>query len=64
MRRLIAHDRVDAIAIAFAVLPDHQTLQIVLSPLNSADQERCLASLESYLRDTKRIVGNDFLYEP
>jgi len=64
LRLLFVHDGVDAIARAFAVFPDHKTLQIVLSPLNSADQERCLASLESYLRDTKRIVGNDFLYEP
>lgn len=64
LHQLVRQDGVEPIADAFAVFPDHKTLQIVFSPVNSTDEERCLASLESYLRELKSTVGNDFLYEP
>ncbi len=64
LHQLVSHDGVQPIAEAFAVFPDHKTLQVIFSPVNSTDDERCLASLESYLHDLKNTVGDDFLYEP
>jgi len=63
LRQLVAQDGVEPIAEAFASFPDHKTLQVVFSPVNSSDKQRCLASIESYLRELKGEVGDDFLYE-
>lgn len=63
LQQLVTQDGVKPIAKAFAVFPDHKTLQVVFSPVNSVDEERCLASLESYLLELTNTVGDDFLYQ-
>jgi hypothetical protein len=63
LHQLVNEDGVEPIAEAFDVFPSHKTLQVIFSSANSTDQERCLASLESYLHDMKRTVGEDFFYE-
>lgn len=64
LKLLVRRDGVEAIAMAFAVFPQHKTFQVVFSSLNVTDQTRCLASLDSYLRDLRRQVGDDFLFQP
>jgi hypothetical protein len=64
LHQLVRQDGVEPIAEAFAVFPDHKTLQVVFSPVNSTDEDRCLASLEAYLSELKDVVGDNFLYEP
>lgn len=64
LRLLVTSDGVAAATRAFSVFPDHKTMQVVFSEVNAGDQEKCQASLDSYLRDLKRTVGSDFLYEP
>ncbi|MCY2987734.1 MAG: hypothetical protein NTY19_07710 [Planctomycetota bacterium] len=64
LRLLVMADGAVATASAFSVFPDHKTMQVIFSEVNFSDQEKCLASLDSYLRNLKRTVGADFLYEP
>jgi hypothetical protein len=63
LHQLVAQDGVEPVAEAFTSFPDHKTLQVVFSPVNSSDKQRCLASIESYLRELRGTVGDDFLYE-
>lgn len=64
LQRLVRQFGAERIAEAFQVFPDHKSLQIFFSPLNSTNQEACLASIDSYLRDLNRTVGDDFFIRP
>jgi hypothetical protein len=64
MRMLVHADGVGAVAAGFRAITHHKTIQVVFSEVNSRDQIQCLAAIDSYLRELRGWVGDEFLCEP
>ena len=63
MRGLVLRHGVDDIGPRFAGATTHQTLRIIFSEGNIANQDRCLDAIDQYLADLGQQVGPSFLYE-